>query len=164
MTGHARYDALVWAWAVLALVSFLVLLKTAAPYGRHSRPAWGPRVPHKVGWIVMELFSPLVFSYFFLLGDQTKTLVSWTFFALWMLHYLNRSLIYPLRQPARGHPMPVVVMGHQKGRNTRENIERNFGMAHPEGYRKSLRLMHMAARFQKPVITFIDTPGAYPGI
>ena len=59
---------------------------------------------------------------------------------------------------------PVVVMGHQKGRNTRENIERNFGMAHPEGYRKALRLMKLAARFQRPVVTFIDTPGAYPGI
>ena len=59
---------------------------------------------------------------------------------------------------------PVVVMGHQKGRNTRENIERNFGMAHPEGYRKARRLMKLAARFRRPVVTFIDTPGAYPGI
>lgn len=59
---------------------------------------------------------------------------------------------------------PVVVMGHQKGRNTRENIERNFGMAHPEGYRKALRLFKLAARFELPIITFIDTPGAYPGI
>ena len=59
---------------------------------------------------------------------------------------------------------PVVVIGHQKGRNTKENLERNFGMAHPEGYRKALRLMELAARFGHPVITFIDTPGAYPGI
>jgi len=59
---------------------------------------------------------------------------------------------------------PVVVMGHQKGRNTRENIERNFGMAHPEGYRKALRLFKLATRFELPIITFIDTPGAYPGI
>ena len=59
---------------------------------------------------------------------------------------------------------PVVVIGHQKGRDTRENIARNFGMPHPEGYRKALRLMQLAARFAKPVITFIDTPGAYPGL
>src|SRR5262245_44668143 len=59
---------------------------------------------------------------------------------------------------------PVVVIGHQKGRNTKENLERNFGMAHPEGYRKALRLMELAARFGHPIITFIDTPGAYPGI
>jgi acetyl-CoA carboxylase carboxyl transferase subunit alpha len=58
----------------------------------------------------------------------------------------------------------VVVIGHQKGRETREKITRNFGMPHPEGYRKALRLMQLAERFGKPVITFIDTPGAYPGI
>ncbi len=59
---------------------------------------------------------------------------------------------------------PVVVIGHQKGRDTRENLARNFGMPHPEGYRKALRLMELAAKFTKPIITFIDTPGAYPGV
>ncbi|HEY7041566.1 MAG TPA: acetyl-CoA carboxylase carboxyltransferase subunit alpha [Methylomirabilota bacterium] len=59
---------------------------------------------------------------------------------------------------------PVVVIGHQKGRDTRENIARNFGMPHPEGYRKALRLMQLASKFGKPIITFIDTPGAYPGL
>ncbi len=59
---------------------------------------------------------------------------------------------------------PVMVIGHQKGRNTRENMLRNFGMPRPEGYRKAKRLMEMAARFKMPVITLIDTPGAYPGI
>jgi acetyl-CoA carboxylase carboxyl transferase subunit alpha len=58
----------------------------------------------------------------------------------------------------------VMVIGHQKGRDTRENIRRNFGMPHPEGYRKALRLMQLAARFHAPVITLIDTPGAYPGL
>jgi len=56
------------------------------------------------------------------------------------------------------------MMGHQKGRDTREKIARNFGMPHPEGYRKALRLMELAAKFGKPIITFIDTPGAYPGL
>src|SRR5919106_288338 len=59
---------------------------------------------------------------------------------------------------------PGVGIGHQKGRDTRENIARNFGMPHPEGYRKALRLMRLAARFGKPILTFIDTPGAYPGL
>ena len=58
----------------------------------------------------------------------------------------------------------VMVIGHQKGRDTKENIKRNFGMPHPEGYRKALRLMQIAARFHAPVITLIDTPGAYPGL
>lgn len=58
----------------------------------------------------------------------------------------------------------VVIMGHQKGKDTKENIERNFGCAHPEGYRKAMRLMHLAERFNMPVVCLVDTPGAYPGI
>lgn len=58
----------------------------------------------------------------------------------------------------------VAVIGHQKGRNTKENLERNFGMPHPEGYRKALRIMKMAEKFGFPILTFVDTPGAYPGI
>jgi acetyl-CoA carboxylase carboxyl transferase subunit alpha len=65
---------------------------------------------------------------------------------------------------ARIGDQPMMVVGHQKGRDTKSNIHRNFGMSHPEGYRKALRLMEMAAKFQRPIITFIDTPGAYPGI
>ena len=58
----------------------------------------------------------------------------------------------------------VMVIGHQKGRDTKENLKRNFGMPHPEGYRKALRLMQQAAKFSAPLVTLIDTPGAYPGI
>lgn len=58
----------------------------------------------------------------------------------------------------------LMVLGHQKGRDTKENLKRNFGMAHPEGYRKALRLMELADRCGLPIVTFIDTPGAYPGI
>jgi acetyl-CoA carboxylase carboxyl transferase subunit alpha len=65
---------------------------------------------------------------------------------------------------ARVAGQSVMVIGQQKGRDTRENIKRNFGMPHPEGYRKALRLMKLAARFHAPVVTLIDTPGAYPGI
>ena len=65
---------------------------------------------------------------------------------------------------ARFEGRSVVVVGHQKGRETREKIARNFGMAHPEGYRKALRLMQMGEKFRKPVLTLIDAPGAYPGI
>ena len=58
----------------------------------------------------------------------------------------------------------AMLIGHQKGRNTKENIHRNFGMAHPEGYRKALRLMKLADKFGLPIVTLIDTPGAYPGV
>jgi len=65
---------------------------------------------------------------------------------------------------ARLAGISVMVIGHQKGRDTKENLKRNFGMAHPEGYRKALRLMKLAAKFGAPVVTLIDTPGAYPGL
>jgi len=65
---------------------------------------------------------------------------------------------------ARLEGMPLVVIGHQKGRDTKEKLARNFAMANPEGYRKALRLMKMAEKFNKPVLTLVDTPGAYPGI
>jgi len=65
---------------------------------------------------------------------------------------------------ARLEGRPVMVIGHQKGREVKEKVRRNFGMPRPEGYRKALRLMEMAERFKMPILTFIDTPGAYPGI
>jgi acetyl-CoA carboxylase carboxyl transferase subunit alpha len=66
--------------------------------------------------------------------------------------------------PARLAGRPVMVIAHQKGRDTKEKVQRNFGMPRPEGYRKALRLMRLAERFQLPLLTFVDTPGAYPGV
>jgi acetyl-CoA carboxylase carboxyl transferase subunit alpha len=59
---------------------------------------------------------------------------------------------------------PVIIVGQQKGRDTKDKLKRNFGMPKPEGYRKAMRVMNLAAKFRRPIITFIDTPGAYPGI
>lgn len=73
----------------------------------------------------------------------------------------DKSLIGGL---ARLQGQPIVVIGHQKGRDTKERVERNYGMARPEGYRKALRLMRLAEKFKLPVVTLIDTPGAYPGV
>jgi len=77
-------------------------------------------------------------------------------------HYADDAAI--VGGMARLDGLPVMVIGHQKGRDTKEKLKRNFGMPRPEGYRKALRLMKMAERFSLPIITFIDTPGAYPGV
>ncbi len=69
-----------------------------------------------------------------------------------------------IEESSTGFSQPVMIIGHQKGRDTKSNLYRNFGMAQPEGYRKALRLMKLAEKFRKPVITLIDTPGAFPGI
>src|SRR4051812_32219551 len=63
-----------------------------------------------------------------------------------------------------GAQIPILILGHQKGRTTKQKMERNFGMARPDGYRKAIRLMALAERSKLPIITFIDTPGAYPGL
>jgi acetyl-CoA carboxylase carboxyl transferase subunit alpha len=73
----------------------------------------------------------------------------------------DRALVGGL---ARLDGMPLVVIGQQKGRDTKEKLARNFAMAHPEGYRKALRLMHLAEKFRRPILTLVDTPGAFPGI
>ena len=65
---------------------------------------------------------------------------------------------------ARFHGEEVMIIGHQKARDTKQKVYRNFGMPNPEGYRKALRVMKIAEKFQRPVVTFIDTPGAYPGL
>ena len=77
-------------------------------------------------------------------------------------NFMNDNAIVGGLAQFRGHR--VVIVGHQKGRGTKENMKRNFGMPKPEGYRKALRLMSLAERFHLPILTFIDTPGAYPGI
>ena len=77
-------------------------------------------------------------------------------------HYADDHAIIGGVARFNGHS--VVVIGHQKGRDTKEKLYRNFGMPRPEGYRKALRLMHLAEKFRLPVLTFVDTPGAYPGI
>jgi acetyl-CoA carboxylase carboxyl transferase subunit alpha len=73
----------------------------------------------------------------------------------------DRAIIAGL---AKFHGRPVAVIGHQKGRDTKQRVNRNFGQPKPEGYRKALRIMNLAAKFGRPIMTFIDTPGAYPGI
>jgi protein-S-isoprenylcysteine O-methyltransferase Ste14 len=105
------FTTLVYGWILVAVLSFIVLLGVRAPYGRYSTEGRGPSVPHRVGWIAMEVVSPIAFILFFLAGDGPKTGAMWLFAALWWAHYLNRALIYPLRQKTLGKRMPVAIMG-----------------------------------------------------
>ena len=107
--GRENFFLFVWSWAFLGLVIFILLLFVTAPYGRHSRKDWGPTIPNRVGWVIMELPSLLAFSLFFLLGPDGVQPVTWIFFALYVAHYSNRSVIYPLRTKTAGKQMPLVV-------------------------------------------------------
>lgn len=99
------------AWTLLALALVPAQLKTTAPYGRHARTDWGPSISNQLGWCLMELVSLLVFAGLFLAGTNDKTAPMWVLFALWTIHYINRSLIFPWRTRTRGKSMPLAIVG-----------------------------------------------------
>lgn len=107
------YQTLLTIWFGAAFVAFVALLKIPAPYGRHHEGRWGPTMPSALGWLMMELPSPVVLTVFVVQGEQIKTAVTWLFVALWWVHYLNRSIVYPLRiRGGRSRiPVSVVAMG-----------------------------------------------------
>lgn len=105
------FDYLIYAWIALAIVTFFSLFFVTAPFGRHTSKDWGPSINARLGWVLMELPSPLVLSYFFFTGSTAPNTVTWIFWGLWMVHYLNRSIIYPWRQRDHQKTMPVLVMG-----------------------------------------------------
>ncbi|MEC7822245.1 MAG: DUF1295 domain-containing protein [Candidatus Neomarinimicrobiota bacterium] len=102
------YEAILIPWVILGCITFFVLLKIPAPYGKFTKTNWGPMIPSQLGWFVMEIISPIMFAYLFLAGDMEKNWITWVFFMCWVGHYTNRSIIYPLRQenPAK---MPLSI-------------------------------------------------------
>lgn len=110
MSGKA-FTILVYAWMAFGILLFPLLLKVPAPYGRHSRSGWGISIPNHLGWLFMELPALVVFSYFFLGGRVEQSAVTWLFFSLWMLHYMNRTLIFPFRIKAREKRIPALIVG-----------------------------------------------------
>ena len=105
------FDIVVWVWIALAIVLMPPQIMVTAPYGRHMRPGWGPEVPARFGWMAMEGTALVVFAALFLLGSTPKTAPMWVFFAAWVAHYINRSLIFPLRAHMAGRRMPAVIAG-----------------------------------------------------
>lgn len=111
------FDLIVLAWMALALALMPIQLRITAPYGRHLRHGWGPTVPARLGWITMELVPLLVFVPLFLAGPTAKTAPMWVFFALWVAHYLQRGLVFPLRARNRGRRMPFLIVVSAVGFN-----------------------------------------------
>lgn len=107
--GRESFFHFLWFWTILGLLAFILLLFVTAPYGRHSRRDWGPSIPNRVGWIVMELPSLIIFILTFLLGPGGVQPVTWIFFALYVFHYGNRSVLWPLRTKTAGKTMPLVI-------------------------------------------------------
>ncbi len=110
MTGEMLFDLILMAWIGLAFVTFWILSKVTAPYGRYVKQSWGAMIDHRLAWMIMEIASPLSFALFFLNGNRVKTPVVWMFFFLWIFHYINRSIIFPLKAKMDGKKMPILVM------------------------------------------------------
>ena len=104
------YKTILFPWFVIGIVSFLTLLRIKAPYGKFSSTSWGKLVPFKLGWILQEIISPIIFSYFFLFGEIDHKSIAWVFFILWNFHYINRSIIIPIQQKRISPPMPVIIV------------------------------------------------------
>jgi hypothetical protein len=101
---------LVIAWIALAVIMLPILLKITQPYGRHSKGRWGPMMDNRIGWIVMEFPTLLLFIWLFLNGDAEKGVGNWILFSLWTIHYVNRVFIFPLRTKTKKKKMPVVIV------------------------------------------------------
>ncbi len=111
MSEQAFFYGLTIGWFALAVVVFVALFFVVAPYGRHTRSGWGPRIDNRLGWVIMEAVAPLVFAVCFIVGTNTKTATELVFFALWEAHYIHRAFIYPLGLRGEAKWMPIVVMG-----------------------------------------------------
>jgi protein-S-isoprenylcysteine O-methyltransferase Ste14 len=113
MVEQTFFDWLLISWFIIAAIIFVALFFIVAPYGRHSRGNWGLTLSNKLGWVVMEAASPLVFATCFVLGSNPRTATSLAFLALWEAHYLHRAFIYPfsLRGTAERMPLAVVSLG-----------------------------------------------------
>jgi len=105
-----NFISIIYAWIGIGIILFPVLLKIPAPYGKHNRKGWGPSFPNKMGWIIMELPALAVFIIFFLLGPGTPSGITWLFFLIWLLHYTNRTFIYPLRTKTKNKKMPILIV------------------------------------------------------
>lgn len=103
------FDLLIWVWISLAVIIFIVLLFVTAPFGRHSKRTWGLTIPDRLGWFMMEIPAPLIFLLLVATGSAPKTLTVWIITGLYLAHYTNRAIVYPLRIRTSGKEMPLAV-------------------------------------------------------
>jgi protein-S-isoprenylcysteine O-methyltransferase Ste14 len=105
-----NFTSIIYCWIGFGIILFPILLKIPAPYGMHNRKGWGPSIPNRLGWVLMELPSLAVFVIFFFSGQALPSLVTWLFFLIWFVHYTHRTFIYPLRTKTKKKKMPVVIV------------------------------------------------------
>ena len=103
------FELFLWGWMAVAAITAISLLFIHAPYGRHARPGWGPSLPARWGWVLMESPSPLIMLFCFVAGGMKSDPALWLFLSMWMVHYIHRSWIYPFRARMKGKTMPISI-------------------------------------------------------
>jgi 3-oxo-5-alpha-steroid 4-dehydrogenase 1 len=111
MNEHDIFDGIIIGWLILAAVVSIPLFFVTAPYGRHSRKGWGPTLDNKLGWMVMESASALLFALFFILGNHRDSSTAVVFLIMWEAHYVHRAFIYPLTLHGPSKRIPVLIVG-----------------------------------------------------
>src|SRR5271157_3088919 len=101
MTEQQIYFIILYSFLGLAAISFVSLILKPAPYGRHARTGWGPLVPDKIAWLIMEAPAPLLFLFYFFIADRTINITLIVFLLAWQLHYVHRSFIFPFMLKSR---------------------------------------------------------------
>ncbi|MCK9422046.1 MAG: 3-oxo-5-alpha-steroid 4-dehydrogenase [Bacteroidales bacterium] len=107
---ESTFYLIVYTWIAIAIFIFPIVIRIVAPYGRHASKKWGAMIDNRTGWIIMELPALLFFTGFYLFGSGLHPTVTWIFFSLWLLHYVNRTLIFPFRLRTKGKKMPVAIV------------------------------------------------------
>lgn len=110
MSERQIYDVLLIAVFAMAAVAFVVLLFVRAPYGRYTRRGWGARIGSRLGWVIMESPAVIVFALCFALGDRTASVMPIVFLAMWQIHYVRRTFVFPFRMRGSRRQMTVLVM------------------------------------------------------
>jgi 3-oxo-5-alpha-steroid 4-dehydrogenase 1 len=110
MMSTQTFYLIVYIWIGIAVLIFPFVLKITAPYGRHITKKWGPLIGNRAGWIIMEFPALFFFAACFLFGKNHQNFIPWIFFSLWMIHYINRTLIFPFRIHTKGKKMPVTIV------------------------------------------------------
>jgi 3-oxo-5-alpha-steroid 4-dehydrogenase 1 len=110
MMSEDTFRILVYVWIGLGVLVFLLLLKVTAPYGRHAKGKWGPTVNNKLGWMIYELPSLLLITYFVITGPRFSSNIVLAFGLVWMIHYFYRAIIFPLRLRTKGKTVPLVIV------------------------------------------------------